>query len=176
VKRQPIFSAGSKGTISGKRCRVCFAQILLTLVVVSSYGIDTPSGTDPIRQQLTHAPRWENFVERNGRIYRPEKKRPYTGPVALRYGNEGLALGHCLDGMLHGTSTSWYPDGKKRSEHTYSRGLLQGLSTTWYPNGQKMSQGLYRKGKLHGTWITWDPAGKETKRQSYRNGGPGSKE
>ena len=103
-------------------------------------------------------------------IYDPKTNHPYTGPVALRYGNEGLALGHCRDGLLDGISTSWYRDGKKRSEHTYRRGLLEGLATTWYPNGQTMSQGHYRKGKLHGLWISWDEQGNETEQHTYRDG------
>ncbi|MBC18991.1 MAG: hypothetical protein CMJ74_01870 [Planctomycetaceae bacterium] len=122
------------------------------------------------QQKLKAAARWEDFVEREGRIYDPKTNRPHTGPVALRYGNEGLALGHCRDGLLDGTSTSWYRDGKKRSEHTYQRGLLEGLATTWYPNGQTMSQGPYRKGKLHGLWISWDERGKEVSQHTYRDG------
>ena len=122
------------------------------------------------QQKLHAAARWEDFIEREGRIYDPITNQPYTGPVALRYGNEGLALGHCRDGLLDGISTSWYRDGRKRSEHTYRRGLLEGLATTWYPNGQTMSQGHYRKGKLEGPWISWNEQGKETSEHTYRNG------
>ena len=122
------------------------------------------------QQKLQAAARWEDFIEREGRIYDPTTNQPYTGPVALRYGNEGLALGHCRNGLLDGISTSWYRDGKKRSEHTYRRGLLEGLATTWYPNGQTMSQGHYRKGKLHGPWISWNEQGDETNESIYRNG------
>ena len=128
-----------------------------------------PANTDH-RQRLKDAARWEDFIEREGRIYDPKTNQAYTGPVALRYGNEGLALGHCRDGLLDGISTSWYRDGKKRSEHTYRRGLLEGLATTWYPNGQPMSQGHYRKGKLDGLWVSWDERGNETEQHTYRDG------
>ena len=147
-----------------------FAAGLIILVGLSALKADQRLEADSDREKLRDVPRWEDFVERNDRIYDPESNQPYRGHVALRYGNEGLALGHCRAGMLDGTSTSWYPDGTTRSEHTYRQGLLEGLSTTWYRNGQKMSQGYYRKGKLHGIWISWDSRGNETEQHNYRNG------
>ena len=142
--------------------------LLITQGARESALAERPANTD--LQSLQDVARWEDFIEREGRIYDPKNNHPYTGPVALRYGNEGLALGHCRDGLLDGISTSWYRDGKKRSEHTYRRGLLEGLATTWYPNGQTMSQGQYRKGKLHGLWISWDEQGNETEQHTYRDG------
>ena len=148
------------------------ALLITTLLIIEGAHAPAeaqrPANTD--RQRLQDAARWEDFIEREGRIYDPKTNQAYTGPVALRYGNEGLALGHCRDGLLDGISTSWYRDGKKRSEHTYRRGLLEGLATTWYPNGQPMSQGHYRKGKLDGLWVSWDERGNETEQHTYRDG------
>ena len=170
MKHLRIVRASYKLTLMRQQLYYAFAFILF--LSIPPAVADPSSENEAARRVLFDAPRWEDFVKREGAIYAPEKSTPYTGPVALRYGNEGLALAYCRDGMLHGTSTSWYPDGEKRSEHTYARGLLHGLSTTWHPNGQKMNQGNYQGGKLHGIWITWDAAGTETGRKHYRKGKP----
>lgn len=149
---------------------VYFNACLLIVFTGSFLCAEDRSETDDGRQKLDDVPRWEDFVERGGRIHDPQTNRPYTGYIALRYGNEGLALGQCREGMLDGTSTSWYPDGKKRSKHTYRKGLLEGLSTTWYANGQKMSEGHYHQGQLHGVWITWDSDGNEIEEHTYHKG------
>ena len=153
---------------------VCFYAGLLIAVGLPILDAEESAGkklaVDQEEQRFEDVPRWEDFVEREGRIYDPKTNQPHTGFVALRYGNEGLALGHCRDGMLDGTSTSWYPNGKKRSEHTYWQGLLDGLSTTWYANGKKISQGHYRRGKLEGVWISWDERGNQIEEHTYRNG------
>ena len=147
--------------------------LILALFFCTLTGLANESShDDSVRKILLTAPRWEDFVERDGVMYDPKESVPYTGPIALRYGNEGLALAYCRDGLLHGTSTSWYPNKKKRSEHTYASGILHGLSTTWHPNGQRMNQGDYRRGKLEGIWISWDASGNEIDRKSYRQGQP----
>ena len=153
---------------------VCFYTGLLIAIELPILHAEESAGEkfarDPDGQKFENVARWEYFVEREGKIYDPKTNQPHTGFVALRYGNEGLALGHCRDGMLDGTSTSWYPNGEKRSEHTYRQGWLEGLSTTWYANGQKISQGQYHQGKLHGVWISWDERGNQIEEHTYRDG------
>lgn len=147
-----------------------FGPLCGTFFLLAASDRLTAVEPNKLQEILNTAPRWEDFIERDGRVYPPDEDVPYTGSVAMRYGNEGLALCHCKNGLLHGTSTSWYQNGQKRSEHTYHEGKLSGLSTKWFENGQKMDQGNYRDGKLHGLWIFWDQRGNEIQREIYKDG------
>jgi hypothetical protein len=147
-----------------------FGPLCGTFLLLAASHRLTAAEPKKLQEILNTAPRWEDFIARDGRVYRPDEDVPYTGWVVMRHGNEGLALCHCKHGLFHGTSTSWYQSGQKRSEHTYHKGKLSGLSTKWFENGQKMDQGNYRDGKLHGLWIFWDQRGNEIQRETYKDG------
>ena len=98
------------------------------------------------------------------------------------------------DGMQHGPSTFWYPNGNKRVEAHFEDGELQGRYREWYedeqlkkegryandeqdgaftsyhPNGRKSAVEHYRKGKLHGKTEAWWPKGQLMLTTTYSNG------
>jgi antitoxin component YwqK of YwqJK toxin-antitoxin module len=101
-----------------------------------------------------------------------------------KYGSEG-------GDMRHGTSKSWYANGKPEQDGSYEYGkksgtftfwhengqvastgeykddLAEGNWVWWHANGQKSAIGKYQKGTLIGEWRWWDEAGKLTKQQNY---------
>ena len=144
--------------------------LLATLAIILLGGRMPGEEPDELARLRKKAPYLQSFAQREGKIFRPGADAPYTGWVNVKHGNEGLALCHFKEGVLHGTSTTWYLGGQKRSEHTYHKGKLSGLSTNWFENGQKMQQGNYRMGKLEGLWIFWDQQGNELERTIYKDG------
>lgn len=143
---------------------------LTTVLIYILCGLTHGEEPDELTRIRREAPDWQSFTHRDGQIFQSDAEAPYTGWVNVRHGNEGLALCHFKAGLRHGISTTWYPAGQKRSEHTYRAGNLSGLSTHWFENGEKMQQGNYQDGKLDGLWIFWDREGKEIDRATYKDG------
>jgi antitoxin component YwqK of YwqJK toxin-antitoxin module len=101
-----------------------------------------------------------------------------------KYGSEG-------GDMRHGTSKTWYANGKAEQEGSYEYGkkagtftfwhengqvastgeykddLAEGSWVWWHENGQKSAVGKYAKGTLMGEWRWWDETGKLTRQQTY---------
>jgi antitoxin component YwqK of YwqJK toxin-antitoxin module len=93
--------------------------------------------------------------------------------------------------MRHGTTKTWYANGKQEQEGAYEYGkktgtftfwhengqiaatgeykddLAEGNWVWWHENGQKSAIGKYTKGNLIGDWRWWDETGKLTKSQTY---------
>ncbi len=96
--------------------------------------------------------------------------------------------------VLHGLSTSLYPNGiinssiiyvkgKKHGEHvrryennvimqkcTYVHGQIHGPFESWYPNGNKDIVCSYLHGKLHGPYLKYNVSGLLKVQQMYTNG------
>jgi len=79
---------------------------------------------------------------------------------------------HQLEALTHGSGVrkNKYPNGKLKSEITYSHGDRHGPFTTWFENGKKMAVGTYRNNLPHGEWTFWDQTGKEIKVVTYSEG------
>jgi antitoxin component YwqK of YwqJK toxin-antitoxin module len=101
-----------------------------------------------------------------------------------KYGAEG-------GDMRHGSSKSWYANGKPEQDGSYEYGkkagtftfwhengqvaatgeykadVAEGTWVWWHANGQKSAVGKYTKGTLIGEWRWWDETGKLTKQQTY---------
>lgn len=77
-----------------------------------------------------------------------------------------------LEALTHGSGVqkNKYPNGKLKSEITYSHGDRHGPFTTWFENGKKMAVGTYRNNLPHGEWRFWDQTGKKIKVVTYHEG------
>lgn len=87
--------------------------------------------------------------------------RPFTGEAV-----EELAPGQLLsqefyvDGIRHGSSREWWPDGRLKSEGEICRGRPHGVFRRWHPNGQLAETCLFDDdGQLEAV-RAWDPAGR----------------
>lgn len=62
---------------------------------------------------------------------------PFTGEV-VEHGRDGAVTSsiNYVDGIEHGSSRFWYPDGTLQSEATARRGVAVGVARDWYSNGK----------------------------------------
>lgn len=61
--------------------------------------------------------------------------------------------------VKNGLETSWYENGKKKSEGEYQNGKKVGVWVSWYDNGVIGQKGTYQDDQKNGVWI-----------KNYRNG------
>lgn len=65
---------------------------------------------------------------------------------------------------------STYANGAPRWQTELADGVPHGPSTTWHPNGQVASRGNFVAGERHGTFVYYDLGGHELARRHYRHG------
>lgn len=84
-------------------------------------------------------PQEETFTK-HGRVYRLGEKKPFTGTVT-GYGREGYRrqkmkyAKRYRNGIRHGDTRYWYPNGKLESIEPYSNGKANGVMTQYYDTG-----------------------------------------
>ena len=90
----------------------------------------------------------DNVQFRNGLIYLPNQKEPFTGENICAYLKNGQysSKGKIKDGKLNG---KWFG---------------------WYENGQKAAVAFYKEGMEHGEWFEWDENGQVAFEAQFNNG------
>lgn len=73
-----------------------------------------------------------------------------NGKVAEKY-SENIA-----DGKRVGSYTSFFANGSKENVRNWDNGVMDGAQTSWYLNGKIRSETLYAKGQPVGTWNFFD--------------------
>ena len=63
------------------------------------------------------------------------------------------------EGVRHGASREWWPDGRERSYSEWWRGDKHGQFALYFDNGQLRSTGAHVHGKPAGLWRTYDRDG-----------------
>jgi hypothetical protein len=72
--------------------------------------------------------------------------------------------------VREGLYVSWYENGQKEGETTYSNGKEQGSFTRWYETGRKMMECTYEEGKEIGLYSQWYENGTMKMRGTMTNG------
>jgi antitoxin component YwqK of YwqJK toxin-antitoxin module len=80
-----------------------------------------------------------------------------------KYGSEG-------EDMRHGSTKSWYANGKPEMEGAYEYGKKTGTFTFWHENGQVAATGEYKNDVAEGTWVWWHENGQKSAIGKYNNG------
>lgn len=80
-----------------------------------------------------------------------------------KYGSEG-------SDMRHGSSKSWYANGKPEMDGSYEYGKKAGTFTYWHENGQVAATGEYKADIAEGTWVWWHENGQKSAVGKYNNG------
>jgi antitoxin component YwqK of YwqJK toxin-antitoxin module len=70
-----------------------------------------------------------------------------------------LIAGEILNGIRVGIWTSYYPNGRLRSEIEYSTGSQNGIYQVFWQNGEKRINGFYKYGKPANDWVFYDSTG-----------------
>ncbi len=67
----------------------------------------------------------------------------------MLYGCEGLRqIARYKNGVLHGVSESFNPDGSRSTFYKYDHGTPVDTQYMWYDNGNPMRVGVFENGKL----------------------------
>jgi antitoxin component YwqK of YwqJK toxin-antitoxin module len=79
---------------------------------------------------------------------------------------------HAAEGSdeRHGTTKSWYANGKPEMEGAYEYGKKAGAFTFWHENGQIAATGEYKNDVAEGTWVWWHENGQKSAIGKYTNG------
>jgi hypothetical protein len=64
-----------------------------------------------------------------------------------------------VDGLRHGSTERFYPDGTPATSATYRAGRRDGAVRTWWADGTLRSEATYRDGVVHGTVREWYASG-----------------
>ena len=72
------------------------------------------------------------------------------------------------NGMLNGTKTSFYEDGKVIQTQEYRNNLQHGKKLMYAPNGKLTSEYAFVKGKTNGLFAEYDKSGKKSLTGKYK--------
>ena len=95
----------------------------------------------------------QKLVRNGGITYRSGEREPFTGtsiqlPLFNEWGDTFAAEHEYKNGLLHGSSKSWYPDGQMRHEGSYKEDLKHGQWIGWNENGIKLSATIWENGNI----------------------------
>ena len=85
----------------------------------------------------------------DGLAYLESGNTLYTGQMMYTDEKKGFVRTmNFRKGKLHGILSQKYPDGRKFGEAHYVDGVKHGDSIKWYPNGQKQQHRIYFRGRI----------------------------
>lgn len=77
---------------------------------------------------------------------------------------------HFLQGRKEGFSKEWYPDGQLKSEYIYYHHLEHGICKEYYEGGQLSLVSIYNNGIKSGFWKSYDFTGRLLYQGRYSDG------
>ncbi len=111
-----------------------------------------------------------SFLVQKGK-YSFVNERPIEGEVVEFYVLGGIKnQSTYANGLKHGPSTSWYPDGQKESVRYYVKGEKDGFHRGWWPNGNRRFEYNFNDGLYNGHFKEWYEDGKPLHDFQYNNG------
>lgn len=105
----------------------------------------------------------------NGHFFYKGSVLAYTGKCEVKFEGADIikAKYRYKDGLLHGTFTTFYRDGKPESRGYYHKGRATGRWEKWYPNGQVAFVIYQNNNKFHGDYIIYADNGHIIEQGSY---------
>ena len=103
----------------------------------------------------------ETIMKKNGRLYRRGiEDEPFTGTVVESFPNGSLSLSTTFyEGKPHGSQKRNFPSGVMASEIFFDKGVLSGTKTKWWKNGRMREEEYWSDGKFRGRRL-WDEVGR----------------
>lgn len=106
---------------------------------------------------------WEQVVfAQYTPLLKHEPYREFAGPFLSEAAFE--------KGKLNGKWIISDADGRKISEVELANGIRHGVSTWFYPNGARYQEIHYVEGQLDGDIVRWSPKGVEVSRKTFKQG------
>lgn len=99
-------------------------------------------------------PKSETYLK-SGLLYRKGDAEPFNGYV-IGKSREAYRSQLCtykkkyVNGVQHGRTQFWYPDGTLESTEPYENGLINGMVVRYYPNGRLKARMHLVKGERGG--------------------------
>ena len=87
------------------------------------------------------------------------KGQPFTGVMFEGPSATPKAVSEFVDGLRHGMSRVYFPDGKLHSEARYEYGEVVGTDRTWYENGQLEEEITYTEVSKYVSTRRWSESG-----------------
>ena len=112
-----------------------------------------------------------NLVERNGKTYKINSDKTYSGKVIKKSENgQFIFVGQYDDGLKNGKWINYFSNGQISSTTNYSKGKLNGLKEVYNKSGQLISKGNYDNDKKNGEFLTFYDDGKNKFKGNYISG------
>ena len=113
---------------------------------------------------------------RNGKIYLPNSREPYTGTVYTIHSKIGEGFGDTasetqyVDGLKHGDHVSFYTNEQVKEKGDYEDGKHGGIWVSYHENGQLYFRETYKNGKRDGPYVRYYDDGQLYSKGTYKNG------
>lgn len=78
-----------------------------------------------------------------------------------------IFTGDTIVGRMHGTATTFYPDGKLKASGSYKSNSKDGMWKYWYSNGNLESRGTYITNIQEGEWEYYRESGTLSSKEKY---------
>ena len=102
-----------------------------------------------------------------------ETAQPFTG-MMLEYQSENpkqlLSEIPLKEGLAHGLTRAWHPDGQLEMEEPFVNGKSHGTRTRYHPNGKIRSIATIKQGVLHGPFKEYHDNGQLAVEMNLING------
>lgn len=109
----------------------------------------------------------------DGRLRLKGQTNAFTGVMVERFGNGSCkSRSSVSNGLVHGLSEGWHPNGQRQVAEHFTNGVAHGLRTKWYEDGQLLSQTTIAGGKLNGVYRRWWPEGRLAEVLEMKDGEP----
>ncbi|HTG44924.1 MAG TPA: toxin-antitoxin system YwqK family antitoxin [Verrucomicrobiae bacterium] len=131
------------------------ALAVAVLGTVTVLWLARPPSTRPVLQAFK-----EELVLREGKLYRTNSTKPFSGFMLERYRERELMSRSAVEnGLFHGLSEGFYTNAQVQVREHFVHGFSNGVRTKWYPSGAKWSETQIVNGKLQGSFRRWHETG-----------------
>lgn len=97
-----------------------------------------------------------DLVLQEQQLFERDAATPFTGVMVERYREGGLkSRTEVRDGRLDGASEGWTVDGQLQVREHFVQGIAHGTRTTYHSNGHRRSETTLEHGKIQGTFRRW---------------------
>ncbi|WP_425391183.1 toxin-antitoxin system YwqK family antitoxin [Ekhidna sp.] len=104
-----------------------------------------------------------------GAILQDYESIPNLQKAVIKSGDITLGEGDFLDGLYHGSWTTYDPEGKVQSITTYYKGKKQGVELIFDNLGYVQTKAYYHEDQLNGEYLVYNRR-KITERRNYAGG------
>jgi antitoxin component YwqK of YwqJK toxin-antitoxin module len=120
---------------------------------------------------ITTVTGYSQIIEGEDGRYYADNYTPYEGEYKEFHNNGEPRIEMNLeDGLQHGTTNIFFPNGKINEVRSYNMGKMDGTWITYNQKNVKIAEANYLNDKKHGAWKIWDDSGTLRYQMQYNKG------